>query len=141
CSSVGNLTDVPTKRVRWDHHPFPGEEGTRQGVAQVRILHVTDRYSGGVGRAVDRITALVPEAEHHLLSSGVGSTDGGGSYAATAARADGVAGRVRAVRASFGVQPRDVVHAHSSWAGLYRRVLRLPVPVDYPPHCYWFERP
>ncbi|GGM18762.1 hypothetical protein GCM10010102_12900 [Promicromonospora citrea] len=107
----------------------------------MRILHVTDRYSGGVGRAVDRITELVPEAEHHLLSSGVESTDGRGAYAGTAALPDGAAARVRAVRAAVGELAPDVVHAHSSWAGLYTRVLRLPVPVVYQPHCYWFERP
>lgn len=107
----------------------------------MRILHVTDRYSGGVGRAIDRITELVPEAEHHLLSTGIESTAGRGVYRSTAGLPDGLVARVRAVRAAVGEVAPDVVHAHSSWAGLYARVRRLPVPVVYQPHCYYFERP
>jgi glycosyltransferase involved in cell wall biosynthesis len=106
----------------------------------LRILHVTDRYSGGVGRAIDRITELVPEAEHHLLSSGIESTDGRGVYRTTARLPDGMSARVQAVRQVIDELVPDVVHAHSSWAGLYTRVRRLPVPVVYQPHCYYFER-
>jgi glycosyltransferase involved in cell wall biosynthesis len=107
----------------------------------LRILHVTDRYSGGVGRAIDRITELVPEAEHHLLSTGIESTQGRGVYESTADLPAGFAPRVRAVRAVVDEVAPDVVHAHSSWAGIYTRVRRLPVPVVYQPHCYYFERP
>ncbi|MFI9487049.1 glycosyltransferase [Promicromonospora sp. NPDC052451] len=107
----------------------------------MRILHVTDRYSGGVGRAIDRITELVPEAEHHLLSTGIESTHGRGAYRGTADLPDGHVARVRAVRDVVDEVTPDVVHAHSSWAGLYTRVRRLPVPVVYQPHCYYFERP
>lgn len=107
----------------------------------MRILHVTDRYSGGVGRAIDRITELVPETEHHLLSTGIESTQGRGDYRSTTDLPDGFAARVRAVRAAVDEVAPDVVHAHSSWAGMYTRVRRLPVPVVYQPHCYYFERP
>lgn len=107
----------------------------------MRILHVTDRYSGGVGRAIDRITELVPEAEHHLLSTGIESADGRGAYRSTSNLPDGLAARVRAVRQVVDDVAPDVVHAHSSWAGMYTRVRRLPVPVVYQPHCYYFERP
>jgi glycosyltransferase involved in cell wall biosynthesis len=107
----------------------------------LRVLHVTDRYSDGVGRAIDRMTELVPEAEHHLLSTGVGSTQGHGVYRSTAGLADGFVARVRAVRKVVDEMVPDVVHAHSGWAGMYTRVRRLPVPVVYQPHCYFFERP
>jgi glycosyltransferase involved in cell wall biosynthesis len=107
----------------------------------LRILHVTDRYSGGVGRAIDRITELVPETEHHLLSTGIESTHGRGEYQSTARLPDGIAARVRAVRRVVDEVAPDVVHAHSSWAGMYTRVRKLPVPVVYQPHCYYFERP
>lgn len=33
------------------------------------------------------------------------------------------------------------MHAHSSWAGVYARLLRLPKPVLYEPHCYKFDDP
>lgn len=107
----------------------------------LRILHVADRYSGGVGRAIDRMTELVPEAEHHLLSSGVGRTQGHGVYASTAGLPDGFVARVRAVHQIVDEIAPDVVHAHSGPAGMYTRVRRLPVPVVYQPHCYYFERP
>ena len=107
----------------------------------MHILHVTDRYSGSVGRAIDRMTELVPEAEHHLLSTGVESTQGNGVYRSTAELPDGLVARVRAVHQVVDEMAPDVVHAHSSWAGLYTRARRLPVPVVYQPHCYSFERP
>ncbi|MFD2793542.1 glycosyltransferase family 4 protein [Promicromonospora vindobonensis] len=107
----------------------------------MHILHVTDRYSGGVGRAIDRMTELVPEAEHHLLSTGVERTTGHGVYMSTASLPDGFVARVQAVHRAVDELVPDVVHAHSSWAGMYTRVRRLPVPVVYQPHCYYFERP
>lgn len=107
----------------------------------MQILHITDRYSGSVGRAIDRITELVPEAEHHLLSTGVESTQGHGVYRSTAGLPDGFVARVQAVQQVVDEMVPDVVHAHSSWAGMYTRVRRLPVPVVYQPHCYYFERP
>jgi glycosyltransferase involved in cell wall biosynthesis len=107
----------------------------------LHILHVTDRYSGGVGRAIDRLTELVPEAEHHLLSTGVESARGHGVYQSTAGLPDGFLARVQAVRHAVDETAPDVVHAHSSRAGIYTRVRRLPVPVVYQPHCYYFERP
>lgn len=119
---------------------FSGWIMARSGGAQLRILHVTDRYSGGVGRAIDRITELVPEAEHHLLSTGIESIDGRGVYRTAAQLPDGMSARVRAVRQVIDDVAPDVVHAHSSWAGLYTRLRRLPVPVVYQPHCYYFER-
>jgi glycosyltransferase involved in cell wall biosynthesis len=33
----------------------------------------------------------------------------------------------------------DVVHAHSSWAGVYARLFPVAVPVVYEPHCYKFD--
>lgn len=106
----------------------------------MRILHVTDRYSGSVGRAIDRMTEVVPEAEHHLLSTGVERTLGHGVYRGTDGLPEGFGARVRAVHQAVGEVAPDVVHAHSGWAGTYTRIRRLPVPVVYQPHCYPFER-
>ncbi|MDR7383817.1 glycosyltransferase involved in cell wall biosynthesis [Promicromonospora iranensis] len=75
------------------------------------------------------------------MSTGIESTDGRGVYRGTARLPDGTAARVQAVRRTVDQLAPDVVHAHSSWAGLYTRVRRLPVPVVYQPHCYYFERP
>lgn len=35
----------------------------------------------------------------------------------------------------------DVVHAHSSWAGVWARTCHVGVPVIYQPHCYKFADP
>lgn len=35
----------------------------------------------------------------------------------------------------------DIVHAHSSWAGVYTRLLPSNVPLVYEPHCFKFDDP
>jgi len=53
----------------------------------------------------------------------------------------GFLARVGAVASAVDELNPDVIHAHSSWAGVYTRVRRLPGRVIYQPHCYKFEDP
>jgi glycosyltransferase involved in cell wall biosynthesis len=47
--------------------------------------------------------------------------------------------RFAAVRAAIRYVRPDVVHAHSSFGGVYARLQKLSVPVIYQPHCFKFE--
>jgi glycosyltransferase involved in cell wall biosynthesis len=106
----------------------------------VRVLHVVECYGGGVGRAVDTLVAVTPEIEHHLLYAGdfVPPAD---RWATAVRLPSGLAARVRATRVRADALAVDVVHAHSSWAGVYARARRSPVPVVYQPHCFSFVDP
>lgn len=100
-----------------------------------RVLHVTDCYSTGVGRAVDTIVGLSPEHEHHLLWAGEDDPTGKG-FASTHALPGSSLARLRAVRATVRATGADVVHAHSSRAGVYARAVPAGAPVVYQPHAY-----
>lgn len=100
-----------------------------------RILHVTDCYSTGVGRAIDTVVSLTPEHEHHLLWAGEDDPSGVG-FASTRPLPRGLPQRVRAVRESVAQTGSEIVHAHSSRAGVYARLTGLDARVLYQPHAY-----
>lgn len=100
-----------------------------------RILHVTSVYTAGVGRAVRAIVDLTPHHEHHLLWAGHDDpTDA--HFTSVRALPAGHLARARAARERAREIGADLVHAHSSFAGLYTRLLPARVPVIYEPHCY-----
>lgn len=105
-----------------------------------RILHVTECFSGGVSRALRTIVELVPEHEHHLLYAGLDDPSDMG-FASVRELPGSPISRVRAVRAAASDLDVDVVHAHSSWAGMYARVLPLRTRVVYQPHGYRVNDP
>jgi glycosyltransferase involved in cell wall biosynthesis len=111
-----------------------------------RVLHIVDRISGGVPVAVRAYIENSPDnLEHHVL---VPFQDGSLPEVWTNARAifhdmgNHPLHRWRAVRDTVRNHAIDVVHAHSSFSGVYMRTalssrrLRLV----YTPHCYAFER-
>lgn len=100
-----------------------------------RILHVTDCYSTGVGRAIDTAVSLTPEHEHHLLWAGEDDPSGVG-FASTERLPRGLSQRVRAVRDTVARTGSEIVHAHSSRAGVYARLTGLDARVLYQPHAY-----
>ena len=100
-----------------------------------RILHVTECFSTGVSRAIRTIAQLAPEHEHHLLYTGL-DEPGESTFASCRELPDGTSARIRAVREVAGALGADVVHAHSSWAGVYTRALPLSARVVYQPHGY-----
>lgn len=104
-----------------------------------RILHLTECYAGGVSRAIDTIVQLTPEAEHHLLWRGDEQPTPGIPFASVTDLPGSLPGAVRRVRQVVDELAPDFVYAHSSWAGVFSRATRLPVPVVYAPHCYKFD--
>jgi glycosyltransferase involved in cell wall biosynthesis len=106
----------------------------------VSVLHVTECYGGGVGRAIRTIAKLTPQHQHHLLWAGEEAPEGD-LFASATRFQGGFWARIWQVRQiSRSIQPQ-VVHAHSSWAGAYVRLLPLRPFVIYQPHCYAFDSP
>lgn len=99
------------------------------------VLHVTDCYSTGVARAIRTAVRLTPEIEHHLVWAGE-EDPRGDPFASVAVLPSGHLARVRAVRLAAARTRCDVVHAHSSRAGVYVRAAGIPGRVVYQPHAY-----
>ncbi len=110
------------------------------------MLHVVESWGSGVRAAVLEFAALTPEFEHHLLRGVARSEfadDGEAVFASVHALPSGVLASIAAVRARASKLAPDVVHAHSSYAGVaVRLALRSSSRrrVVYSPHCFAFER-
>ncbi|QEW02158.1 glycosyltransferase family 4 protein [Microbacterium lushaniae] len=90
--------------------------------------------------------AATPEFEHHLLyaeraDAPIVAADLSRFTTATALP-PGHGRRARATRSHLRRKRFDIVHAHSSFGGLYARVAarRARTLIVYTPHCYAFER-
>lgn len=106
----------------------------------MRVLHVTECHAGGVSKAIQTLVQAYP-AEHHLLWTGAEHPARDSAYAKAERLPSSHIGRVRAIaKAVRTIQP-DVVHAHSSWAGMYSRIAPINVPIVYEPHCFVFDDP
>ncbi|TQK71248.1 glycosyltransferase [Nocardioides sp. SLBN-35] len=110
----------------------------------MRVLHVVESFGGGVLSAVLSMVDATPDIEHQLaIWHRRDHADTGDERAAFAAvhvlpgpprrAARGLRNLVRRVGA-------DLVHAHSSYAGVLARSCDLGAPVAYSPHCFAFER-
>ena len=106
----------------------------------LRVLHVTECFGAGVGRAVRLRAQALPGAEHHLLWTGE-ETPVASQWASAVMLPQSSLSRIRATRLRTRRLSPDIVHAHSSWAGVYTRARRLGQPVVYEPHCFKFDDP
>jgi glycosyltransferase involved in cell wall biosynthesis len=104
------------------------------------VLHVTECSSGGTLRAAEGFARSLPEYEH-VLYSPLRAEEVSTAFVRAHTMPDGLVGRIAGLRRLVAHEVPDVVHAHSSWAGVYSRVRRLPRPVVYQPHCYAFDDP
>lgn len=115
-------------------------------VAGLRVLHVVQKYSSGVGSAIAQYTRSLPEVEHHLLSGTAVDAEGDlgeqADFASTHRMTGSHLSKIRRVRQVVDELLPDVVHAHSSHGGVYARlaVPRTRHHLVYTPHCYAFER-
>jgi glycosyltransferase involved in cell wall biosynthesis len=111
-------------------------------MTKTRILHVTQVYAGGISRAITSLVELLPEAEHHLLWAGNEEPDSSIPYASVHTMPQSPKAMLTAIKrvreVVTEIQP-DVVHAHSSFGGVYARLAKLDAPVFYEPHCYKFD--
>ncbi|WGX94731.1 glycosyltransferase [Nocardioides sp. L-11A] len=112
----------------------------------VRVLHVIESYGSGSLTAAVQYVHSTPDLEHHLLRRIRADyvPFGEETLFATVAELPGSGLRsIGTVRRTVRRLSPDVVHAHSSFAGLYARLaLRAgrSARVVYTPHCFVFER-
>lgn len=100
---------------------------------------MTECYAGGVSRAIETIVALATSSEHHLLWSGDEKPLAQVPYKSLHHLPKNPLGAVAAVKRAVRLVQPDVIHAHSSWAGVFTRVLPQKAPIVYEPHCYKFD--
>lgn len=114
------------------------------GRDHMRVLHVSDVMGGGVLSAVLAMVEATPELDHHLLARSRAGHDTGADPrelfgSVHLLPTNPVAAIVELRRRCRDLFP-DVVHAHSSAAGVIARLAGLDAPVVYSPHCFAFER-
>ena len=100
---------------------------------------------GGLATAIMDYAAAVPEARHIVLCDLENDfqTSDTFPFAVTHAMPRSFPGAVAAIRTAVSDHDPDVIHAHSSFAGLYARLglgRELLQRVIYTPHCYAFFR-
>lgn len=111
-----------------------------------RVLHVVDRAGGGVPVAARTyITNTSDNFEHHVIVPFQDSSPPPVWADVDACFHDLGSGQVhrwRAIRSVVRRHDIDVVHAHSSFSGVYARTAlsKRRVRLVYTPHCYAFER-
>jgi glycosyltransferase involved in cell wall biosynthesis len=112
-----------------------------------RVLHVCESFGAGVATSIHAMIVHVPEAEHTVLivphreHPAAPYPLPGVHYLDYGPRISTAGAILRIARTWREVQP-DVVHAHSSFAGIYVRTTPS-VPrsrIVYSPHCFSFER-
>lgn len=125
--------------------PYAGSASFRGDATQhiVRVLHVSEAFGSGVEVGVGRIISATPEHSHSLLVAPRMSAQRFDSYdVASFQRMTSAShlGRVREVLKEVRRTRPHVVHAHSSLAGAYVRLLAaaglIDVPVVYSPHAF-----
>ena len=105
------------------------------------VLHITECYDGGTGRAIAARVVNAPDHQHHLLWAGDEVPDPRVKWASTTPLPSGFRRRVRAISAAERALRPDYIHAHSSWAGAYARIVRRTAPIIYEAHCFRFDDP
>lgn len=111
-------------------------------IEKTRILHVTQVYAGGISRAIASLVELAPDVEHHLLWAGNEEPDESIPYASVHAMPQSpkrMLTAIKRVREVVDQVKPDIIHAHSSFGGVYARLASVKTPVFYEPHCYKFD--
>jgi glycosyltransferase involved in cell wall biosynthesis len=125
--------------------PSPAEPAG-EPVPRLTILHVVESLGSGVATALENYLRSTPGHVHVVLGwrrRGAQTGDELDRLAADVlAFPPGRLAQLRAVRRWVTQLRPDIVHAHSSYAGLYVRLLpkRLAPAVVYTPHGFSFER-
>ena len=108
----------------------------------MKVLHVTEALGGGVSTAILNYQALTPEMHHCVIArerAGQSTYNFPSELSVTL-----VPGSVAALLLSAIRMVRrgdfDILHLHSSLAGLARIIPGHRAGIVYTPHCYAFER-
>ncbi|ACZ31913.1 hypothetical protein Xcel_2905 [Xylanimonas cellulosilytica DSM 15894] len=115
----------------------PSEDKNRS-LRRSTVLHVTECPSGGVSRAIELAIKATPALSHVVLAPAgtVRTHDLGADFVSLP---ETHRGRLRAVSRAIKTSRASAVHAHSSWGGLYARIVASRTPILYQPHCFAFS--
>lgn len=107
----------------------------------MRILHISEAFGGGLRTAIVNFVSATPQHEHSIY---VRMRPGAETVAIpAAARFDhhtgGLLGFLSAATRFAAEGDFDLVHLHSSYAGLIRALLPRGTRIIYSPHCYAME--
>ncbi|WP_375154251.1 glycosyltransferase [Paenarthrobacter sp. CM16] len=106
---------------------------------------MVDRVEGGVPKAVRSYIENSPKEFTHLVLSPFHEGQPALVWQGLAVEhhdlGTGLFKRISTVGTAVKLLKPHVVHAHSSFSGLYTRVRRLPAPVVYAPHCFKHDDP
>ena len=112
----------------------------------LHILHVVEALGSGIATALEDYVRSTPDYTHSVLAYRRPSAQTGDELERLATRLlplpEGRLAQIRTVRRWVGELRPDVVHAHSTYAGVYVRLFaRTPRgSLVYTPHAYPFER-
>jgi glycosyltransferase involved in cell wall biosynthesis len=122
-------------------HPHPNEPERR-----LRVLHVAEALGSGIATALEDYIRSTPGHAHTVLGYRRPGAQTGDGLERLAKRLlllpEGRLAQIRTVRRWVRKLRPDVIHAHSTYAGLYVRLfVRAPAAtLVYTPHAYPFER-
>lgn len=112
-----------------------------------RVLHITESFGAGVASAIRTYAQRSDEHEHILLRTIRDGEyvveDDTSTFSSVLELPKGHFSAARAIRATISQMRPDVVHVHSSIAGLLTRlstIRRRDRTLVYSPHCFAFER-
>jgi glycosyltransferase involved in cell wall biosynthesis len=139
------MTDSPWMRSL-PQNEYGSPSHSARGRA-TRVLHVSEAFGGGIAASLHGMVANAPDVEHIVLAlphrRHFGSTErfGDVTFIDSGERVP-IARAVEHVARAYREWRPDVVHAHSSYAGVYvRMVPQIPTSaIVYTPHCFAFER-
>jgi glycosyltransferase involved in cell wall biosynthesis len=114
--------------------------------ACLHVLHVVEALGSGIATALEDYLLSTPDHTHSVLAYRRPSAQTGDDLERLATRVlplpEGRLAQARTVRRWIRELRPDLVHAHSTYAGIYVRLsARRPgAPLVYTPHAYPFER-
>lgn len=106
----------------------------------MRILHVVEVKGGGVWDAVHQYVDNLPDDEHCVAGTDADHLPRFADIARVESLSGGLMSRRKAVKRLAADFRPDVIHAHSSFAGVTTRTIRVDGrPIVYQPHAFYFS--
>jgi glycosyltransferase involved in cell wall biosynthesis len=122
------------------------DTAARRPASRLHVLHVVEALGSGIATALEDYLLSTPDHTHSVLAYRRPLAQTGDNLERLAARLlplpEGRLAQARAVRRWIRELRPDLVHAHSTYAGVYVRLFarRPGAPLVYTPHAYPFER-
>jgi glycosyltransferase involved in cell wall biosynthesis len=143
--AVGHAHPSPAVEESARMMPAVEVSGQERAGRPLQVLHVVESLGSGVTTALEGYIRNTPDHVHTVLAwrrEGAHTGDALDQLAAAMLPLPpGGLAQFRAVRRHVAQLRPDVIHAHSSYAGFYVRLLRRPGrSLVYTPHCFSFER-